>query len=40
MEAQIDRGLGHQGIERGIASEAKNVVRIVVFRPFHGLDRP
>ena len=38
MEAQIDCGLGHQGIERGIAGEAKNVVRIVVFRPFHGLD--
>ncbi len=38
MKAQIDRGLGHQGIERAIAGEAKNVVRIVVFRPFHRLD--
>ena len=31
-------GLRHQGIEHGIAGEAKDVVRIVVFRPFHGLD--
>jgi hypothetical protein len=38
MEAQIDRHLGHDGVECGIAGETKNVVRIVVFRPFHGLD--
>jgi len=38
MEAQIGRGLRHQGIEHGIAGEAENVVRIVVFCPFHRLD--
>ena len=38
MEAQIVGGLCHEGIERGIAGEAEDVVRIVVFRPFHGLD--
>src|SRR5262245_44116162 len=38
METQIDSGLRHQGIERGIAGEAENVVRIVVFRPVHRLD--
>ncbi len=29
MKTQIDCDLGHEGIERGIAGEAKNVVRIV-----------
>ena len=38
MEAQIDSGLRHQGVERGIAGEAENVVCIVVFCPFHRLD--
>src|SRR5262249_39360909 len=38
MKAQIDSGLRHQGIERGIAGEAEDVVRIVVFRPVHGLE--
>ncbi len=32
MEAQIDSGLRHQGVERSIAGEAENVVGIVVFR--------
>ena len=31
-------GFCHQGVERDIAGKAKNVVRIVVFRPFHGLE--
>ena len=38
MEAQIDRGLRRQGVERGIAGEAKNVVRTVLLRPVHRLD--
>ena len=38
MEAQIIGGLGHQGIERGIAGEAEDVVGVVVFRPVHRLD--
>ena len=35
---QIDCHVGHDGIERGIAGVPENVVRIVVFRPLHGLD--
>src|SRR5206468_12870425 len=38
MEAQIVSGLCHEGIQRGIAGEAEDVLRIVVFRPFNGLD--
>ena len=38
MEAQIVGRLRHQGVEYGIAGKAKNVARIVVFRPLHGLD--
>src|SRR5436190_13858388 len=40
MEAQISGGLRHQGVERGIAGEAKDVVLIVVLSPFHRLDPP
>src|SRR5207344_23799 len=38
MEAQIVGGLGHHGIEYGIAGEAENIVSAVAFRPFHLLD--
>ena len=38
MEAQIVGGLRHQGVERGIAGEAEDVVGVVVLRPVHGLD--
>ena len=38
MEAQIESGLCRQGIEHRIAGKAKNVVDIIVFRPFHGLE--
>jgi hypothetical protein len=38
MEAQIVRGLGHKGVERGIAGQPEDVVGIVAFRPFHGPD--
>src|SRR6516162_5304171 len=38
MEAQIVGGLGHQGIEYGIAGEAENIVGAVAFRPFHLLN--
>ena len=38
MEAQIGSGLCHQGVERGIAGEAEDVIGAVILRPFHGLD--
>ena len=38
MEAQIVGGLRYAGVERGIAGKAEDVVGVVVFRPFHGLD--
>ena len=38
IEAQIVGGLGHQGIEYGVAGEAVNIVGAVAFRPFHLLD--
>jgi hypothetical protein len=38
MEAQIVGGLRYDGVERGIAGKAEDVVGVVVFRPFHGLD--
>jgi hypothetical protein len=37
-EAQIVGGLRYEGVERGIAGKAEDVVGVVVFRPFHGLD--
>jgi hypothetical protein len=40
MEAQIVGRLCHQRVKRCVASEAKNVVGIVLFRPFHRSTRP
>ena len=38
MEAQIIGGVRHQGVERGIAGEAENIVLAVILRPFHSFD--
>src|SRR5215510_1213087 len=38
MEAQIVGSLGYQRVKRRVAGEAKNVVAIVFFYPFHRLD--
>ena len=40
IEAQIDRGLCHQRVERGIAGEAENVVRAVLLAHSIASSRP